>query len=55
MEKCPKCGCEELENGESFFDDGEFSVEVICTKCENKWFEVYTFSHCEDTSGDKID
>lgn len=59
--KCPNCGdfvrAVDTLDSEWCYNKYYDTVEGVCPTCGKvwKWVEVYTFSHCEDLEGVKID
>ena len=59
--KCPNCGdfVRAVDTLDSEWCDNKYydTVDGACPTCGKvwQWVEVYTFSHCEDIEGVKID
>ena len=41
-EKCPHCGCDEIEGGEICTGGGGGHQEMWCLECEGTWDDQYT-------------
>jgi hypothetical protein len=55
LTKCPKCGSKHIRwSVETGFESDSAWTLQLCKDCDEIWYEIYPFSHCEDKYGAKI-